>query len=474
VPLSITVPYEPQHPDGKSCHQCAHSACLPRGRGLQCEQIASCCVAARVRMGEQRRRCYFMLEAIKHEQSVPWGKSEPATWPDILTAEETHSREELAVSIRENLLAHLDVVGLGAARAESAAASKEMVRLYHGEHRRNYRAHEAAFVSRFGRQLLGRHFADGSEVNPAAIDPVLIPVASESEESRVFRLATLLWSIPVSRGYGRRMRFLVRDRSNGKLIGLFALADPVFNLAARDTWIGWDVDDRRERLVNVMDAHVVGAVPPYAQLLGGKLVASLMTAREVTRAFSDKYLESEGQISHQKKHAQLVLITVTSALGRSSLYNRLRLPGTVDFVRVGMTDGWGHFHVPENVFRRMRRLLEVIGHKYASGHQYGDGPNWRMRVVRAALVEVGLDPDIMRHGVSRDVYAAPLAQPWQAFLRGETQTCDVLRPSAQDIAQQAIERWVIPRARRRPSFAAWTREDTWRLLIGAPPEDPAG
>ena len=66
------------------------------------------------------------------------------------------------------------------------------------------------------------------------------------------------------------MRFLVRDRSNDKLIGIFALGDPVFNLKARDEWIGWDVNDRRDRLVHVMDAFVVGAVPPYAQLAQGR------------------------------------------------------------------------------------------------------------------------------------------------------------------------------------------------------------
>jgi Druantia protein DruA len=38
----------------------------------------------------------------------------------------------------------------------------------------------------------------------------------------------------VSRGYGRRMRFLIWDQSNEKLIGLIVLGDPVFNLRVRD------------------------------------------------------------------------------------------------------------------------------------------------------------------------------------------------------------------------------------------------
>ena len=35
-------------------------------------------------------------------------------------------------------------------------------------------------------------------------------------------------------GFGRRLRFLVWDDSNGKLIGILAIGDPVFNLSVRD------------------------------------------------------------------------------------------------------------------------------------------------------------------------------------------------------------------------------------------------
>jgi hypothetical protein len=46
-------------------------------------------------------------------------------------------------------------------------------------------------------------------------------------------------------------------------MGLIGLADPVFALGVRDAWTGWERDTRRERLANVMDAFVLGAVPLY-------------------------------------------------------------------------------------------------------------------------------------------------------------------------------------------------------------------
>ena len=74
-----------------------------------------------------------------------------------------------------------------------------------------------------------------------------------------------------------------------------------------------------------MDLYICGAVPPYSFLLGSKLVACLATAREIGDAFREKYAGATGIISGEAKPAELLVITTTSALGRSSLYNRLKL-----------------------------------------------------------------------------------------------------------------------------------------------------
>ena len=137
----------------------------------------------------------------------------------------------------------------------------------------------------------------------------------------MFRFASLLWSIPISRGYGRRMRYLVRDNFNNKIVGLVALGDPVFNLKARDDHVGWDQADRRERLYHVMDAFGLGAVPPYNRLLAGKFVALAAVSDEVRSDFEGKYRGRTTIIQEKKKEAKLTLVTTTSALGRSSIYN---------------------------------------------------------------------------------------------------------------------------------------------------------
>ena len=326
--------------------------------------------------------------------------------------------------------------------------TKQRIRDLHATQRSAILDRSRPFIEEHGSQL-ATHFANGDEIDPLLIDPELVEVKSKSPESRLFRFASLLWSVPVSQGFGRRLRFLVRDRHNHRLIGIFALGDPVFNLNARDNWIGWTHHDRSDRLVHVMDAYVVGAVPPYSQIIGGKLVAALMTSAEVKRAYERKYLGLKAVISGKYNRARLVLLTTTSALGRSSLYNRLAIPHGPRFQRIGTTRGFGHFHLSGPIFGLLRSYLEESGHPYASGHQFGKGPNWRLRVARTALEDIGINGNsILQHGIEREVYAIALAHNWQQVLLGKHKNVRSIVLPASQISEHCLSRWVVPRATR--------------------------
>jgi Druantia protein DruA len=373
-------------------------------------------------------------------------------------------RERLISKLRGELVDHIASLGLDEVNGQlRSSRAKELIRASHLHQR-------VAFLDRERRALASNlprllsWFADGREVSPGRISPVLIPAQSDHATGDLFRLATTLWSVPVSRGFGRRMRYLVIDSSIEKLIGVLALGDPVFNLRVRDSWVGWDVRAREIRLASVLDAYVVGAVPPYSALLGGKLVASLIGSAEISRDFDRRYGEAQGIISGEKKHSRLALVTVSSALGRSSIYNRLALPGLVDLRPLGMTEGWGHFQVPDAIFADMRRLLTLESHAYAQGHQFGDGPNWRIRVIRESLKRTGLDTEILRHGIPRQVFAMPLADNWRPYLRGHETMAELSRPSLRQIVDAALERWIIPRSRRRPEYRDWTQADARELI----------
>ena len=347
--------------------------------------------------------------------------------------------------------------------------TKQRIRDLHAAQRLDVLEQRKPFVEAHGSELT-EYFANGKEVDPTSIKPELVQVLPNSLESRLFRFASLLWSVPVSQGFGRRLRFLVKDRQNGCLIGLFALGDPVFNLTARDTWIGWTHEERRDRLVHVMDAYVVGAVPPYSRLIGGKLVAALMGSTEVKRAYEQKYLDRQSVIRKRKHRARLALLTTTSALGRSSIYNRLAIPDGPCFLRIGTTKGFGHFHLYGTVFDSLREHLKATGHPYASGHRFGMGPNWKLRVARTALEDIGIDGNsILKHGVEREVYAIPLAENWRDVLSGKRRRVRSLTRSARQISKFCLDRWIVPRSVRDKSFQSFDNANVMTTLLNGGP-----
>ena len=380
--------------------------------------------------------------------------------------------------LRSEIRCHLESIGLNGSRPRGSL-SKDAIRDMHRFHREAARQRIHRALGNKIDQFL-EEIANGDEVDPEKIHPELVEARSDARTGELFRFASLLWSIPVSQGYGRRLRYLVKDRANGKLIGIFALGDPVFNLRVRDEWIGWNQAERRERLVNLMDAYVVGAVPPYADLLGGKLVASLIASREIGEQFQERYGGREGLISGKQKQARLTLVTVTSALGRSSIYNRLRLirnsgsqtkKPVVDLQRLGATTGYGHFQITDDLFSQLRGVLQEDGHKYADGHQFGDGPNWRIRVARIGLQSLGLNPDdVLKHGIQREVYGMPIATNALAFLAGRDEEPEFYSESVDEISGLARMRWLVPRGKRRPSYREFRREHLRDVLKSATTE----
>ncbi|WP_425457605.1 Druantia anti-phage system protein DruA [Devosia ginsengisoli] len=343
-------------------------------------------------------------------------------------------------------------------------SDKDDVRRLHAGQRDERIASSKPFIERNLGRLLN-HFADGADIEPEKISLRLIRVKSDTWQSNLFRLASLTWSVPVSSGFGRRMRYLVWDDGHDRLAGLIALGDPVFNLRVRDNLIGWSVGDREDRLVGIMDAYVLGAIPPYSMLLGGKAVACLVRSRDILNDFGESYGSSVGIISGKAKSASLLAVTTSSSMGRSSVYNRLKLSGESYFMPIGYTQGWGHFHITEQLFSHMRTFLRLRDHHYADQHEYGGGPNWRLRTIKAALVELGVSESVLRHGIRREVFIAQMATNSFEILRnGKGVPNTAALSTVEEISRKAVDRWMIPRALRSTDFRQWRRSNLQELL----------
>jgi hypothetical protein len=335
-----------------------------------------------------------------------------------------------------------------------AGDSKEVYRKLHYDQRRE-RLFSSIKTIKTWEDYFISSIAKPEEIDIEKIDPIVRPIETVQDRG-LFNYASLTWSVPVSKGFGRRTYFLVEDKQNGKLIGIFALGDPVYNLSVRDKEIGWTQAQKAKCLYNVFDAFVCGAIDPYRQLLGGKLVAMLTTSNEVVELLRQKYEGKRTQISEEIKDSRPALITVTSALGRSSVYNRLRYKERYLLKSHGYTKGFGHFHFSPTLYAD---LLEVAKeHPNYAGTEFGAGANWKIRTLRQALNLLEVSSNYMQHGLTREVFLGELASNSMSFLRGETNELDYHLASIEGITEYWKERWLLPRSELKLGISEFDSE----------------
>lgn len=276
---------------------------------------------------------------------------------------------------------------------------------------------------------------DGIDISK--ISPYLVVVESNrAEHQRLWAYATSLWSIPVTVGFGRRIRFFVFDKQNDKLIGIVGLCDPIIGLDIRDTKsIGWSKDIKMNRLYNSMTAYILGAIPPYNVVLGAKLVALTLLFPEVRKVFYHKY---KHRAFSKGKKPYLAYIDTLGAFGKSAIYTRL-----LGWEFVGYTKGQSHIHITANGSWELIR--QIVPDDVFNTFKFGDGPNWKMRVLKYGLRQLDLSEDMLSIGWKRGYYRLPLAENWQDYLLQKTDKIIFKRHNPTDLIAYWKSKWVLPR-----------------------------
>ncbi|MCX8081668.1 MAG: DUF4338 domain-containing protein [Bacteroidia bacterium] len=294
----------------------------------------------------------------------------------------------------------------------------------------------------FARQNL----ASGYQVLNSEIDPI-IEVCKTKKQMDLFRIFRYYWSSPYSDYVGRRIKFIFRDGAlpNKPVIGIAALGSPIIHIPERDEFIGWDRNTRTKNLIYTMDAYVIGALPPYNYLLGGKLISLLLASNEIREIYQEKYKEKV-TIIDKKIANSLVGIFTTSLYGKSSQYNRLKYKGNFIYHHIGYTKGYGTLHLSKETIQEMVNFLKSKNIKV--NHRFGDGPSWVMRVIAAAGELAGFDADfLLKHSFRRSIYFVPLAVNYREVLNG-----DIKRPIYYNYPKKELvkfwkERWLENRKR---------------------------
>lgn len=251
-------------------------------------------------------------------------------------------------------------------------------------------------------ELARENLANGYEAWDSEIIPSL-EVCSLDKQFDLFRIFRYYWSSPYSEYVGRRIKIIVRDIALFKkpVIGIISLGSSIIHIPERDQWIGWDKKTRTENLIYTMDAYVVGALPPYNYLLGGKLLSYLIASKELRDIYREKYKDQITNISNRKAN-DLACLFKTILYGKSSQYNRIKYNDILLYKLIGYTKGYGTLHLTDETYKSMIELLREK--KISISNKFGEGPIWRMRVIRAASDVLGIDSDILlRHSFKRAI-----------------------------------------------------------------------
>lgn len=244
---------------------------------------------------------------------------------------------------------------------------------------------------------------------------------------------------------------------------------------------------------SIMELTVCGAIPPYNEILGGKLIALLMLSPEVVRDYRERYGQRPSDIASRLKGVEVIrpadltfLETTSLYKVGSSQYNRLRLPAglfgpnsqEIQWERIGETTGYGTLHISRLTVQCMEELLSEDGYQSVN-HVFGEGSSPKLRIIRQALQKM-LGPGqsntvalLSRHAMSRIVYAAWLATNGREYLRGvdsEPKFAYGDEVSPEEGTRRIIEfwreRWLLRRLEYRPALERMARFDYRSSLVG--------
>jgi Domain of unknown function (DUF4338) len=221
---------------------------------------------------------------------------------------------------------------------------------------------------------------------------------------------------------------------------------------------------------HVMEIITCGAVAPYNQILGGKLVAMLMTSPQVVADIRTRYeakvsLIASGMAGRPvyRKPALTTLTTSSLYAYGSAQYNRVRIPGSIvngdgeiRYERVGATDSFGTVQFASDTTETLTTVARLANsNQRIVNNLFGEGMSPKLRSLRMGIEGLGLQPDeYLRHHSPRLLYAVPLATNSDDVLLGLAAKPQYILGSrsgvriTEQIAGHWFERWAKARIER--------------------------
>jgi hypothetical protein len=187
--------------------------------------------------------------------------------------------------------------------------------------------------------------------------------------------------------------------------------------------------------ISVADIAVCGALPPYNELLGGKLVAMLLASPEVVNAYKKRYEQSPSIIASSMagrpivRAPSLALLCTTSLFAvAASQYNRRKIPcevaggkpgESIEYFKIGKSAGFGTHQFSPSTLEMLTNVVTQSTNGLRVNNVFGEGVNPKLRLLRQGLDELGLSSEaFLVHGSPRIVYGISLASNFKRYLLG--------------------------------------------------------
>ena len=247
------------------------------------------------------------------------------------------------------------------------------------------------------------------EIN--SIEPIVEPVTQGNQKENEDWIITrrLIHSMEFTANPGRNVKFYVKDKVSGKVLGMICLGSDVTSLGVRDTLIGWNKENKFKegKLNHTAIGTTICCVQPLGfNMLGGKLVAQMVTSKVVRDTWKKLY----GQT--------LVGISTTALYGIHSMYN-----GIPQWKTLGETKGKislkpdDSFYDTWHQWLKEHRTEDYL--RVTTGKTNQPVTGIKQKIIQLIYKELDIKRAKYEHGFKRGCYFANIYQNGKEFLRSE-------------------------------------------------------
>jgi hypothetical protein len=271
------------------------------------------------------------------------------------------------------------------------------------------------------------------------------------------------WSTPYSQACGRQIRLLLWDVYHNAPFGLINLQSPVLNLGARDRYLKINTFSKDNMIYWINQSlygQRIGALPPYNELLGSKMVALTLASKDIREIYENKY-KSNGKVP-----IRLLFVTTTGAYGKSSVYDRLKIKTNNEYYEafklIGYTAGYGSCYIPETLYKKIKQYLNENHNDIIKRFSFNECSSPKLRLLKQVSRLLSL-PDITFHNIKKGVYICEHVNNLSQVIHNN-ENPNWYNFSFEDLVTYWKERWCIPRSKR---LDRWKYVNTKRTILEA-------